>query len=176
MVQYITRHEVHKITLPDNYFGTTNSYLYMSLNLPSATTCIVTNLQPQTKYYFIIVYVRNDTRSYSEMKWATTLGCQATSKVSPFPAEIRPPNLFIIPPTTAFKNFKVQWTGNNAVAYDVQYKIEISGEWTDWLTNTSQKEAVFPALEYKLTRWKNVFFSFQSQGCLWCLGRLSCRN
>jgi len=70
--QGFTRYEIHKTTQPDQYFGSKNSTLYMNLNSVSATTYVVTNLQPSTKYYFIIAYVYGTTRRYSEMIWATT--------------------------------------------------------------------------------------------------------
>jgi len=154
--QNFTRYEVHKTTLPDQYFGQSNSTLYMSLNSPSATSCNVTDLQPQTEYYFIIAYVRGTTHDYSEMKWAKTLGPQATSKVNSLPAEIHPP--VVLPPNPAYMNFTVKWTGNKAVAYDVQYKVELSGEWTDWLKDTTKTEAVFPPQGVSLVNGKTYYF------------------
>lgn len=39
-----------------------------------------------------------------------------------------------------------------------QYKIEISGQWTDWLTNTTEKEAVFPPQDVILLNGKTYYF------------------
>lgn len=155
--QGFTRYEVHKTNLPDQYFGTNNSTLYMNLNSASATTCNVTNLQPLTKYYFIIAYVRDSVREYSEIQSAMTSGGQATSKVSSLPAETRFPN-FSIPPNPAYLHFTVKWTGNKAVAYDVQYKVELSGQWTNWLTETNQTEAAFPPQGVSLLHGKTYYF------------------
>ncbi|MGB9864342.1 MAG: carboxypeptidase regulatory-like domain-containing protein [Candidatus Saccharicenans sp.] len=155
--QGFNRYEVHKTNLPDQYFGSNNSTLYMNLNSASATTCTVTNLQPRTTYYFIIAYVSSSIREYSEIQSATTSGGQATSKINSLPAETHFPN-FAMPPNPAYLHFTVKWTGNKAVAYDVQYKIELSGQWTDWLAETTQTEAIFPPPGVNLLHGKTYYF------------------
>lgn len=154
----VTRYEVHKTGIPDQYFGANSSTLYMNINNSSTTTCSVTGLQPNTKYYFIVAYVRDTVRDYSEIQSATTSGGVATSRVNALPAETLFPNLLTIPPGPPPRTFKVKWSGTNAVSYDIQYKCELSGQWTDWLLNTTAREADFPPAGVSLAGGKTYYF------------------
>lgn len=154
----VTRYEVHVTNMPNQSFGSNNTTLYMNINNPSTTTLNVTNLQPNTKYYFIIVYVKDTIRDYSEIQSATTSGGVASSKVNTLPADTLFPNYLTIPPTSPPRTFKVKWTGNDAISYDIQYKCELSGQWTDWLVNTTAKEADFPPQGVSLENGKTYYF------------------
>jgi YHS domain-containing protein len=90
------------------------------------------------------------------MQSVTTPGNIANSNVIPLPEEIHPPNT--IPPNPIYNSFSVKWTGENATAYDIQYKVELSGEWKDWLVNTTKTEAVFPPEGLNLTNGKTYYF------------------